>query len=620
MRKFWGFSSFRMLQEEIVDSVIYGHDTLAVLPTGGGKSVCFQVPGMALEGTTLVISPLIALMQDQVNQLNKKGIKATLITGAMTYREIDIALDNVRFGDVKFLYTSPERLQSPLFIERFKQMNINVIAVDEAHCISEWGHDFRPAFRAISAIREYHPEVPLIALTASATARVQEDIVAQLTLRDHKQFNSSVERPNISYQVIPSENKLKELIHYCKLRHQETGIVYCQTRKSVKEVTQQLRAQRLAAGLYHGGLNQEDRSYMLNEWMEGRLNIMVATNAFGMGIDKGDVRYVLHYEVPASMEAYYQEAGRAGRDGKAAAAIVYWEEEDVRKMYHQLTQKYPPSETIKSLYNAVCNFLTIAIGSGENEVYDFDIQQFSKNYEFPVLTVFNALKILQSNGNISFNERSFHPTRLKFSIGSSALYKFQVSHESLGSLITFLTRSYPGIFERFINLNEAECMQRLKISQQELREKLSFLEQYGVIDLSLQSNQPRITFLHERLPDGHLQIAPEVYLERKKREEQKLASVEQYLSGTTCRSAFIAHYFDTPGDNCGTCDICQVEQQSTYSLVELTKIIPTLLPADLATISNHLNCDKAAVQKAIRTLLLEEKIRFNGEEYTHLTA
>lgn len=611
LSKYWGFSDFRPLQEEIVDSVIYGHDTLAILPTGGGKSICFQVPGIALEGLTIVISPLIALMEDQVRNLRHKGIEASMVTSAMTYREIDITLDNARFGKTKFLYTSPERLKSPLFQERFKTMNIGLIVVDEAHCISEWGHDFRPSYTEISEARKIHPNVPIIAVTASATKRVQNDIIEKLGLKSPNQFAGSLERKNVHYSVVPSENKLKNIIDYCKQHPSSTGIVYCQTRKSVKALVQQLRAQNLPAGLYHGGLNAEDRKFMLEQWMQDKLKIMVATNAFGMGIDKPDVRYVLHYEIPNNLEAYYQEAGRAGRDGNNAVAIAYWEEKDISQMKDQLAEKYPEIEQIKLIYNAVCNYLKIAIGSGDQETYNFDIIDFNRAFKIPISETYFALKILQLNETIYFTEKSFHPTRLKFAIGNSALYKFQVAHSSISDLITLLTRSYPGVFDRFVRIDEFELSKRLKISRDELNQQLKTLEQYGVIDIVFQTNLPQITFLAERLPEGYLTIQPSTYAQRKKVELDKLDAMINYISSSNCRSEMIGKYFESEMGKCGTCDACKSEQNSNYTFKELLEVIPTLLPATADEIMHQLKIDKTLTQQVLHKLILEEEVRLS---------
>ncbi len=618
LKKYWGYDEFRPLQEDIIDSVIYGHDTLAILPTGGGKSICYQVPGLALDGLTIVVSPLIALMEDQVRNLRQRGVSVELITSGMSYREIDITLDNARFGKASFLYTSPERLQSDLFIERCKRMNVSLIAVDEAHCISEWGHDFRPSYRQISTLRELHPDAPVIALTASATQRVQEDIIAQLHLKTPKIFSSSLVRNNISYQVRASENKLEAITSFCMKNREHCGIVYCQTRKSVKHVVRHLRAAGLQAGFYHGGLSPEDRRYMLEHWMSDRLRIMVATNAFGMGIDKPDVRFVLHFEIPDNLEAYYQEAGRAGRDGKEAQAIAFWEQKDVTQLQKHLEDRYPEKERVKQIYSALCNYLKIAIGSGEQESYDFNIQKFHSTFSLPITETYYALKILQLNGSIDFNEKAFHPTRLKFAIGSSALYKFQVAHDSLAAMITLLSRSYPGIFDRFVRVDEKELAKRLSISAQDFRKQLEHLEQYGVIDITYQSELPKITFLTPRPADEAIRISFDIYDQRRKVEEDKLDAMLRYLTGEQCRQQLICTYFGTASEPCGKCDVCRSNQRNNHSYEELVQLLPSKLPASLDELHNQLGVDKETLQRALHHLLLEEQIIFSGERYEQL--
>ena len=617
LEQYWGYPNFRPMQEEIVDSVIYGHDSLAILPTGGGKSICFQVPGIALEGITIVVSPLIALMEDQVNNLQSRGIKAGLLTSLMSYREIDITLDNARFGEMKFLYTSPERLKSELFKERFKAMNVGLIVIDEAHCISEWGHDFRPAYREIAELREIHPESPMIALTASATKRVQEDIVRQLELKNPKLFIGDLERKNISYQVVHSENKLQKIIDHCQDNSSETGIIYCQTRRSVKFVVTQLRSLKVNAGFYHGGLKPEDRKYMLENWMAGNIKVMVATNAFGMGIDKSDVRYVLHFEVPPNLESYYQEAGRGGRDEKEAVAISFWEEKDLKLMQEQLKMKYPSIDRVKIIYNSICNFLKVAIGGGLGESYDFDIQKFHESFSLPISETFYALKLLQLNETLTFSENSFHSTRLKIAIGNSALYKFQVEHASIHGLILALTRSYPGIFDRFININESEIAKRLKVSRLELTKQLKHLEQYGVIDITFQSNFPKITFLTERFPESHISIKNEIYLFRKKTEEEKLEAMLDFITKSDCRSVAISRYFDSSAEKCGKCDVCLAETHSELSLEELLLMIPKNLPAKKDELAKQLNVSIELIENSLRILLLEEKIIESGHLFSN---
>lgn len=610
LKHYWGYDSFRPLQEEIVDSAIYGHDTFAILPTGGGKSICFQVPGIAREGVTIVVSPLIALMQDQVNNLESKGIKATAVTSSMSYREIDIALDNVRFGHTKFLYTSPERLNTPLFIERFKQMSVGLIVVDEAHCISEWGHDFRPSYREIANLRLHHPNCPIIAVTASATEEVQKDIIEQLNLHKVQIFKGSVERDNIIYESRGVENKLKEVIDYISQRKTETGIVYCSTRRSVKEIVQQLRAHNISAGMYHGGMNAEDRKYMLELWLKGSLTVMVATNAFGMGIDKPNVRFVLHYEVPNNLEAYYQEAGRAGRDGLMASAIAYWENDDLEKYEEQLKAKYPPIERIKQIYNAIFNHFQIAIGAGEKERFNLDINKFSHQFNLDIKEVYHALKILELNGDFHFEERNYFPTRLQIIIGNSALYKFQVAHERTAPLITLLSRSYPGIFDRYARIHEAEITKRLGISNSELKRLFEFLESNGVIDIEYSSNLPKLTILRPRATEQNLSISSQVYANRKNVEFKKLEAIKEYLTTDNCRSEMILAYFGSATKKCKKCDICRQELSSNYSISELKEAIIELLPSTISKISQTLDVEQIHVQNALHKLMLDEKANY----------
>lgn len=613
LESYWGYS-FRPLQEEIVDNAIYGHDTLAILPTGGGKSICFQVPGIAREGITVVISPLIALMEDQVNNLNKRGIKAVMLSSAMSYRELDIELDNARFGNTKFIYLSPERLQSKLFVERFKLMNVGLVVIDEAHCISEWGPEFRPSYGKISALRAHHPEVPFMALTASATHEVRADIIEKLELRNPKVIEGSVERENLIYEVLQRDNKLNAILEFCKRNNDASGIVYCQTRKSVKEIAIQLRAAGIAAGIYHGGMTANDRSFMLKEWLNNNLRIMVATNAFGMGIDKPDVRFVLHFEFPNNLEAYYQEAGRAGRDGKDSRALIFYNKADIELHQQQLERKYPSLDKIKKVYDAIGNYLQIAIGSGLDESFGFNLNDFSKKFNLNASEVYASLKILAANNNIYFEENVFLPTRMRMIIGQAALYKFQVAHPDLNTVILPILRSYPGVFDRFVRIDEKKICEITNLSIAQLRKKLEQLAQFGVIELLLQTDEPQLVYTQERKSIQELQIAPEVYINRKEKDKYRLDQVVEYISSSYCRSALISTYFGSNSKRCGKCDNC-LKENNPLDQDTIKKMILSALPGKIEHIEQLLNKDRSELKDILRALLLEEKIALKDEVF-----
>jgi ATP-dependent DNA helicase RecQ len=618
LKKYWGFDQFRPLQEDIVDDTINGYDTLALLPTGGGKSICFQVPGIAREGITLVISPLIALMQDQVANLQARGIRAKSIISGMSYREIDITLDNARFGGLDFLYTSPERIQSKLFIERFKLMNLGLIVVDEAHCISEWGHDFRPSFKEIYKLRELHPEIPIIALTATATQRVREDIVQQLHLNKPKIHESSFERNNLSYEAYKTSNKLTNILEYCQKHVGECGIVYCQTRKSVKEIARLLHANKVSIGIYHGGMTKEDRDRMLSDWLSSKINVMVATNAFGMGIDKPDVRFVLHYEFPPSLEAYFQEAGRAGRDGKESRTIVFWEENDVANLKLKNEIQFPPIERVKTTYRALCNHLKIAIGSGKDETYHFEIKKLCDNFQLNPLETYNSLKILELNNDLVFSEGVFHPTRVKFSVGNRELYNFQIKHSKFVGITTLMSRTYPGIFDQYFEIHEAEFAKRLNINKTELLSQLEQMEKYGVCDVSWSSSLPSVTLSHERLPDDYLSLSPEVYQTRKDNAQTKLDAALNFILLDECRSVQLLRYFGQESNECGKCDVCLKKNRKDYQIAELKSLLYGFLKTEktFEECSHHTFAQDEQLKLALKELILDEKVQFKGSNYS----
>lgn len=618
LKKYWGFDQFRPLQEDIVDAVIYGNDTLALLPTGGGKSICFQVPGMAREGICIVISPLIALMEDQVEQLNRRGIRARAITSAMTYREIDITLDNARFGGLDFLYTSPERIQTVLFIERFKQMNVGLIVVDEAHCISEWGHDFRPPYRKISALRAIHPKVPIIALTATATQSVKEDILNQLELKDPKLFEGAFQRPNISYEIYPVSNKVDAILKTVKRFEGFCGIIYCQRRKSVKEVANWLISQGNRVGIYHGGMDSKSRSDMMRAWINDDLHVMVATNAFGMGIDKPNVRFVAHYEFPNNPEAYFQEAGRAGRDGLESRTFVFYELRDVQETEKMVVAQFPPIPLIKNTYAALCNYLKLAIGSGEGETFPIDIKTFTDHFKLNILETYQALKILESNGNIQFTESVFHPTKVKFAVGNTVLYSFQISHEKVSNLITLLSRSYSGIFDQYFQINEFEFCKRLKISAADLDKQLKFLEQNGILDISWKTDLPLVTFLKPRIADSNFSLNTEIYHSRKKTSLDRWNEMKNLLTLPVCRSQYLINYFGQDSDPCGKCDYCLALKKENYTLEEVSHQIENILDEpkmwdEIQTKLKHVQ--ETQILRGIHWLIQEERIVFETPFY-----
>lgn len=609
--RYWKYDSFRPLQEDIVDAAIYGKDVLALLPTGGGKSICFQVPGIAREGITIVISPLIALMEDQVMQLQKRGIRAKAITGAMPYREIDITLDNARFAGLEFLYVSPERLKTRLFIERFKLMKVGLIVVDEAHCISEWGHDFRPPYREISKLREYHPNVPMMAVTATATPEVKQDIIEQLQLHSPEIFEAPFVRENISYEVYKVANKFNAIRQIIERFPNQTGIIYCQTRRSVKQIVQHLNAVGVKAGLYHGGMDAQSRSLMLDAWLKDDFRIMVATNAFGMGIDKPNVRFVAHYEFPNNPEALFQEAGRAGRDGLPSRTFVFHNGTELAEMEEQLSNQFPPIPTIKSTYQAIGNYLKIAVGAGKGETYPFDLRDFVKTYQLNYLDVYNSLKFLELNNYLEFTESVFSPTKVKFAVNNTVLYSFQIRNESITKLTVALTRSFPGIFDEYMDIQESTLVKRLKISPNELERQLKYLEQNGIIDVSWRTDLPLLIFTEERLPLDNLRIDDALYRNRKKVVFDRWEVMKEYIqSDTVCRSQFLIQYFGQTVDFCGKCDFCR-KQAKVFNAKEAEQKILSLVKKECTIDNIYTNFEvfhKEEVKKSIQKLILEEII------------
>lgn len=612
LKKIWGYDTFRPMQEEIVDAAIYGKDVLALLPTGGGKSICFQVPGIAREGLTVVISPLIALMEDQVLQLQKKGIRAKAISSAMSYREIDITLDNAKQGVIDFLYLSPERLQTPIFLERVKGMKIGLLVVDEAHCISEWGHDFRPSYRKIKALRELLPNIPMMAVTATATPVVKEDIIQQLQLKNPSIFEAPFVRPNISYEVYRVENKYKAIRRVIGYFPHQTGIIYCQKRKSVKSLAQHLISHGLKVGIYHGGMNTKDRSEMLKAWLDNRFHIMIATNAFGMGIDKPDVRFVAHYEFPDNPEALFQEAGRAGRDGEESRTFVFFNDTEFEEMDQNINAQFPPLETIKNTYHLIGNFLKIAIGAGEGESYPFDLKKFVDTYQLDYIETYHAIKFLELNNYLTFSEAVYHPTKVKILVNNATLYSFQIQNDSIVPITTYLTRKFSGIFDEYKNIHEEEALKKLRISESELKRQLQFMEQRGIIDVSWKTDLPLVYYNSERLPKENLLISGELYAKRKGIVINRWELMKNYLLQTEkCRAQFLVDYFGQQIEECRKCDVC-LKKYGVFNQKEAIQKITTLIGDGVTIDKIYANFEIQERKDVINTLryLIQEEIIF----------
>lgn len=558
LTRYWGYTSFRPLQEEIIRSVLDQKDTLALLPTGGGKSVCFQVPAMMSDGICIVISPLIALMKDQVENLRKKGIKALAIVSGMNRHEVDVAFDNCTFGNYKFLYLSPERLSGDYTRMRIERMNVNLIAVDEAHCISHWGYDFRPPYLEIARIRELHPDVPVLALTATATTEVITDIQQKLGFKQENVFRRSFERKNLSYIVLYHEDKIAKMLDVI---HKVNGsaIVYVRSRKATKETAQLLQQNGITADFYHAGLTANERNQKQQRWLNGEVRIIVATNAFGMGIDKPDVRLVIHLDMPDSIEAYFQEAGRAGRDGKQSYAILFFGEEEIKTAEKRYRLSFPPPDTVKNIYHAIGNYLHVPLHTGKGVSYDFDLNEFAAQYQVDPLVAYHSIKVLEMDGYLSLSESVNLPSRILFTVNNEQLYRFQIQHPTLDYLIKVMLRSYTGLFDEFVKINEKEIAKRANTDVATVINNLEFLERSGIVEYSKQTDKPQLTFIAERHDKGELRISKESLQNRQERYLKRQQSIIQYASTLfRCRSVMLLQYFgEKITSRCGTCDYCR---------------------------------------------------------------
>jgi ATP-dependent DNA helicase RecQ len=621
LKQYWNHDAFRPMQEEIINSVLSGHDTLALLPTGGGKSVCFQVPALAKEGICIVVSPLIALMKDQVENLQAKGIDAVSIVSGMGKYEIDIALDNCIYGAVKFLYLSPERLLSELVRERIKYMKVNLIAVDEAHCISQWGYDFRPPYLHIADLRELHPDVPVLALTATATSEVSEDIQQKLKFRNPVVYKKSFERKNISYVVQNEENKFRKLLDIAR-GVKGSGIVYVRSRKETAEVARFYNDNGIKADFYHAGLESGLRSQKQENWKYNRSRIIVATNAFGMGIDKPDVRFVIHKDPPESLEAYYQEAGRGGRDEHKAYAVLLYNYTDRLKQEKKYELNFPTIPEIKQVYHSLANYYQLAYEAGEGLSLDLDLADFCSRFKLDLIKTLNALKFLEQDEYLSFNESVFLPSRFKFNVMNEELYNFQIQNPGWDPFIKTLLRSYGGSFENYVRLREFDLAKRTNMNVQQVISGLKQLEEFKILSYLQQTDMPQVTWLKPRQQANSLYINKKAIEERKATYRKKMEAVFAYATHKKCRSQMLLGYFDEPNaSKCGVCDICLDEKRRMHAseiFDDITnEVIQVLSTAsmDLGSLvtSTNIGTDKEKIE-TIRLLLDAGKIKFAGEK------
>ncbi len=586
LKHHWGHTAFRPIQEEIITSVLAGNDTLALLPTGGGKSICFQIPALMQDGLCLVISPLIALMKDQVEQLKRRNIPALSIHSGMTFYDVEEAFQNAAFGDFKFLYLSPERLETNLFKAFLPKLKINLVAVDEAHCISQWGYDFRPAYLRIVQLREELGKIPVLALTASATAAVQDDICSKLKFTNTSVFRQSFLRPNLSYSAFNADSKLNKLLDVLR-KVPGSAIVYCNKRKRCKEIAEELTRNNISADYYHAGLLQEVRNEKQESWIRNQTTVMVCTNAFGMGIDKPDVRTVIHMDVPDSLESYYQEAGRAGRDGNRSFAVLLYRARELAELEHLPEVRYPGVDEIRKIYQALANFLQLPVGSGEGMYFDFNINDFVRQFDLDIFLVMAALKALEQDGHLTFNEQVFLPGKLGFTCDKESLDQFQHAHPEHQEFIKMLLRTYQGVFDNVVSVNESLLCRVTKMSPGILRSNLSSMEGFGILKYYPQRETPQVYFNQNRAPAAYLSFNKGAYLERKLQFKQRIDAMLAYVNlQPGCRSSFIGGYFgDMAPGRCGVCDNCLHLKNLHLSredfLLIRTKILETIPSAGM---------------------------------------
>lgn len=618
LKKYWGYDVFRPMQLDIIQSALDGKDTLALLPTGGGKSICFQVPALCQEGICIVISPLIALMKDQVFNLRKREISAVAIYSGMHAKEIDRVFDNCVYGNVKLLYLSPERLVTELAQERIRQMKVNLLAVDEAHCISQWGYDFRPPYLEIAEIRELIPTTPVLALTATATREVVNDIQDRLKFKQKNVFQKSFARENLAYVVRNEEGKMEKLLDILQ-KVKGSGVVYVRNRRKTKEIAQFLVQKGISADYYHAGLQPDERSEKQDAWIGDKTRIMVSTNAFGMGIDKPDVRVVVHMELPDSLEAYFQEAGRAGRDGKKAFAVLLYNQTDKLSLERNYEQAFPELEEIRRVYHALGSYYQLATGAGKGLSFDFDIITFTKNFQLEPIRTLNALKALEQAGWLTLSEAVFTPSSLQIKVTKDELYDYQLRHPNLDPILKAILRNYQGAFTNYIHIREGQLASFLKMSTADIKKALTLLNADHIIEYFPQTDQPQLIFLEDRVESTALNLDYDLYRFRKMRYWDRIQKAIAYAESPVCRSRQLLHYFGENNDkDCGVCDVClgrakadltnadfdaiknkmkELMMQNEYALEELVKKFPSNLQEKVIKVLNYLLDEGFVIQK-----------------------
>lgn len=619
LKEYWGYDEFRTIQWDVIESIVNGDDTLALMPTGGGKSITFQVPALASEGTCLVVTPLIALMNDQVTRLRKLNIKAIAIHSGLRRHEMKVVLENAMNGAYKIVYLSPERLMNEQFRLRLQHMQISFITVDEAHCISQWGYDFRPSYLAIASVREILSEIPVLALTATATPQVVDDIQLRLKFRNKKVIQSDFRRQNLVYFVRQTESKIADLIKVVKSIH-GSGLVYVRSRKKTKEFASHLRREGIYADYYHAGLPYDIRIQKQQEWMEDKIRVVVATNAFGMGIDKPDVRFVVHVDFPDSPEEYFQEAGRAGRDGKKAFALLLAGSRDKTQLKKRLIDGFPEIETIKNVYRSLCNFLQVPIGGGKGIAFDFKLNDFVAAYKLNSMQAFSSLKLLEQQGYLELTSEMQNPSRVYFEINRDDLYKFQVKNSKFDGFIKLVLRSYTGLFSDYVSINEEVLAKRAGLTQDMVYEYFVRLAKMNVIKYIPGKKTSLLVFLEERLPDKSIYISAENYHHRKERYRNRLDAMLNYAySLNRCRSSLLLEYFGQSGtEDCGRCDYCKRNENNFTDAIRddlSAKIKEVLKEASLLPdeLQNKVNENSEHTSIVVRYLLDNEEINYNKE-------